>query len=202
MYERNKRILDVTVAGLLLVLALPLLAVIMLCLWIAQKRVLFRQVRPGLRGRHFTLYKFCSMQDAYDQYGNLLPDEQRLTRIGRFLRKTSLDELPQLCNVLKGDMSLIGPRPLLIEYMDRYTPEQARRHDVKPGITGWAQVNGRNAIQWQQKFSLDVWYVDHRSFALDLRILWMTVSRVMFKSGISSEGHATMPKFMGNSREA
>jgi lipopolysaccharide/colanic/teichoic acid biosynthesis glycosyltransferase len=165
--------------------------------WKLGTPVLFVQQRPGLRGRPFKLLKFRTMMDGRDAQGRLLPDAERLTPFGRFLRSSSLDELPELFNVLKGDMSLVGPRPLLMEYLPRYTPEQARRHDVRPGITGWAQVNGRNALSWEEKFKLDVWYVDHQSFALDLKILWMTLFRVFQRKSISAEGHATMPKFMG-----
>ena len=160
--------------------------------------VILRQRRPGLHGRLFTLYKFRTMSHARDAVGHLLPDEDRLTPLGRFLRRTSLDELPELVNVLQGDMSLVGPRPLLPQYLDRYTPEQARRHEVRPGITGWAQVNGRNTLTWEKKFALDVWYVDHRSLALDLRIIWMTLTQAMSGRGVSAEGHATMPEFMGS----
>jgi len=163
--------------------------------------VLFRQVRPGLNGRAFTMNKFRTMTDERDLAGDMLPDEKRLTRFGRFLRSTSLDELPALFNVLKGDMSLVGPRPLLMEYLERYTTEQARRHEVRPGITGWAQVNGRNAISWEEKFKLDVWYVDNRSLWLDLKILWMTFAKVFKREGINQEGQATMEKFMGSQKE-
>jgi len=159
--------------------------------------VLFRQQRPGRGGRPFQVLKFRTMRDARDAAGRPLPDEARLTRLGRFLRATSLDELPQLWNVLRGDLSLVGPRPLLMQYLPRYSPEQARRHEVLPGITGWAQVNGRNAISWEQKFALDVWYVDHWSLTLDLRILALTALRVIRRSGISRAGYATMPEFMG-----
>ncbi|WP_307400359.1 sugar transferase [Desulfofundulus luciae] len=159
--------------------------------------VLFRQVRPGLHGRPFVIYKFRTMKEERDSRGDLLPDGQRLTRLGRFLRSTSLDELPELFNVLKGDMSLVGPRPLLMEYLERYTPEQARRHEVKPGITGWAQVNGRNAITWEEKFKLDVWYVDNWSLWLDVKIMWLTLVKILKREGISAQGHATMPEFMG-----
>jgi lipopolysaccharide/colanic/teichoic acid biosynthesis glycosyltransferase len=161
--------------------------------------VFFTQVRPGLRGVPFTLIKFRTMLDAYDGKGDPLPDEKRLTKFGQFLRSTSLDELPELFNVLKGDMSLVGPRPLLMEYLDRYTPEQARRHEVRPGITGWAQVNGRNALSWEEKFKLDVWYVDNWSLWLDIKILWMTVFKTLRREGISAAGEATMPPFMGTS---
>ena len=159
--------------------------------------VLFRQVRPGFGGRSFTLLKFRTMRDLRDPEGNLLSDEARLSGFGTLLRRLSFDELPELFNVLKGDMSLVGPRPLLVQYLDRYTPAQARRHEVKPGITGWAQVNGRNAITWEEKFALDVWYVDNRSFWLDLKILAMTAWKVLKREGISAEGEATMPEFMG-----
>ncbi|WP_419662633.1 undecaprenyl-phosphate galactose phosphotransferase [Desulfosarcina variabilis str. Montpellier] len=157
--------------------------------------ILFSQTRPGLDGMPFTLYKFRTMTDARDEKGNLLPDADRLTPLGRFLRSTSLDELPELINILKGDMSIVGPRPLLMQYLDRYTPEQARRHEVKPGLTGWAQINGRNAISWEEKFALDVWYVDHRSFWLDLKIIALTVLKVLRREGISAEGEATASEF-------
>lgn len=162
--------------------------------------VLFSQVRPGLGGLPFTIYKFRTMTNKRDGQGKLLSDERRLTAFGRFLRATSLDELPELFNVLKGEMSLVGPRPLLMEYLDRYTSEQARRHEVRPGLTGWAQVNGRNAVSWEEKFALDIWYVDHQSFFFDLKILGMTLVKVFRREGISSEGHATMPEFMGSRR--
>lgn len=160
--------------------------------------VLFRQQRPGLDGKPFVLYKFRTMSEQRDAMGALLPDEARLLPLGRALRRFSLDELPQLFNVVKGDMSLVGPRPLLMEYLPLYAPEQARRHAVRPGITGWAQVNGRNAVSWDERFKLDVWYVDHRSFALDLRILWLTLLRVLHADGISEPGAATMSKFTGS----
>jgi len=163
--------------------------------------VLFRQIRPGLHGKPFLLLKFRTMTDARDDDGNLLPDSERLTRFGRFLRKTSLDELPELWNVLKGDMSLVGPRPLLMQYLDRYTPEQARRHEVKPGMTGWAQVNGRNALTWEEKFKLDVWYVDHQSFWLDMKIIAMTIWKVLRREGINQTGQATAEEFMGGARD-
>ena len=161
--------------------------------------VFFQQVRPGLKGRPFKMIKFRTMSNQCDAGGNLLPDAQRLTLFGRFLRSTSLDELPELWNVLKGDMSLVGPRPLLMEYLPLYSSEQARRHEVRPGITGWAQVNGRNALSWEEKFKLDVWYVDNRSFWLDLKILLMTVKKVFVRDGISADGEATMSKFQGSS---
>jgi len=160
--------------------------------------VLFKQLRPGLGGRPFSIFKFRTMTDARDEEGQLLPDTNRLAAAGRFLRRTSLDELPELINVLFGQMSLVGPRPLLMAYLDRYSPEQARRHEVEPGITGWAQVNGRNALSWHEKFELDTWYVDHVSLWLDLKILWLTVSKVISREGVSAPGQATMSEFMGN----
>jgi len=160
--------------------------------------VFFKQERPGLHGKPFIIYKFRTMTDKKDTDGKVLPDEMRLTPLGKFLRRFSIDELPQLFNVIRGDLSLVGPRPLLMEYLPLYTPESARRHDVKPGITGWAQVNGRNAISWDERFKLDVWYVDNRSFMLDLKILWMTFIKVFKKEGISQNGHATMEKFKGS----
>lgn len=166
--------------------------------WKMGTPVLFRQQRPGKNGRLFTLLKFRTMTDERDDRGVLLPDQRRLTSLGLFLRRTSLDELPELVNVLRGDMSLVGPRPLLVRYLDRYTPEQARRHEVRPGITGWAQINGRNAISWEQKFRLDVWYVDHHTLWLDLKILAITVWNVIRRKGISANDHATMHEFMGN----
>jgi sugar transferase EpsL len=163
--------------------------------------VLFWQVRPGLHGRPFTIYKFRTMTDARDEDGNLLPDGARLTRLGRFLRKTSMDELPEFFNVIKGDMSIVGPRPLLMQYLDRYTPEQARRHEVKPGITGWAQVNGRNAISWEDKFKLDVWYVDNWSLWLDLKIIVMTIWKILGREDINQPGQATAEEFKGATRK-
>ena len=162
--------------------------------------VVFSQVRPGLAGKPFRMYKFRTMTDATDHEGELLPDEVRLTSFGRFLRSTSLDELPELWNVLKGEMSLVGPRPLLMEYLPLYTAEQARRHEARPGITGWAQVNGRNAISWEDKFCLDVWYVDNQSLWLDIRILWMTVRKVLVREGIAAAGEATTTKFTGSAQ--
>ncbi len=193
-----KRLIDVLVSLAALALLSPLLLV--LAIWIRITMgapVLFRQARPGLRGNPFIMYKFRTMTDERDPQGNLLPDEQRLTRLGRFLRSTSLDELPELINVLKGDMSLVGPRPLLMKYLDRYTPEQFRRHEVKPGITGWAQVNGRNALTWEEKFKLDVWYVDNWNLWLDFKILLMTLVKVFRREGISHGSQATMPEFRG-----
>jgi sugar transferase EpsL len=198
MYRASKRAFDVLLAIVIAVVVAPFAIILAILLWFAQRAVIFRQFRPGLHGEPFLLYKFCSMKNACDDRGELLPDEQRLTRIGSFVRSLSLDELPQLWNVIKGEMSLVGPRPLLMEYLERYTPEQARRHDVRPGITGWAQVNGRNAVDWNARFAMDVWYVDHRSFSLDIRILWLTVFSVLRRSGISSQNHATMPTFHGD----
>jgi len=160
--------------------------------------VFFKQLRPGMNGKPFVIYKFRTMLDLKDKDGNLLPDEKRITAIGRFLRSTTLDELPEFWNVLKGDMSLVGPRPLLMEYLPRYTPEQARRHNVKPGMTGWAQVNGRNAITWEEKFKLDVWYVDNWNIPLDLKIIFLTILKVFKREGVSAEGYATMPEFVGS----
>jgi sugar transferase EpsL len=164
------------------------------------KPVLFQQKRPGLNGNPFGLLKFRSMNEDRDERGNLFPDEKRLTNLGRFLRSTSLDELPELFNVLKGDVSLVGPRPLLMQYLERYTPEQARRHEVKPGITGWAQVNGRNAITWEEKFKLDIWYVDHVSFWLDLKIIAVTIWKIIKREGISQPGQATAKEFFPHSK--
>ena len=163
--------------------------------------VLFRQMRPGLQGEPFFLLKFRTMNDVRDEQGELLPDDGRLTGLGSFLRSTSLDELPELFNVLKGEMSIVGPRPLLMQYLDRYTPEQARRHEVKPGVTGWAQVNGRNAISWEEKFELDVWYVDNWSLWLDVKIICMTVWKILKREGVNQPGHATAQEFMGNEQK-
>ncbi|CFX11695.1 Bacterial sugar transferase [Syntrophomonas zehnderi OL-4] len=202
MYPVIKRCLDIVVAGLGLIVLSPLLVVITVIVWLRMGRpVLFKQMRPGFHGRAFGMYKFRTMTSGKDDQGNLLPDEQRLTPLGNFLRTTSLDEFPELFNVLKGDMSLVGPRPLLMQYLDRYTPEQARRHEVKPGITGWAQVNGRNALSWEEKFALDVWYVDNQSFRLDIKILLFTIVKVFRREGIASSGEATMPEFMGNYKQ-
>ena len=191
--------LRVVMATSLLALFAPLIAIIAVLIVIDTRcSPVFRQQRIGQYEQEFKLYKFRTMMDSCDSSGRLLPDAQRLTRLGRFLRSTSLDELPQLWNVLRGDMSFVGPRPLLPEYLARYTAFQRRRHEVIPGITGWVQVNGRNSLTWEQKFELDVWYVDNRSVGLDLKILWMTVSKVLRRDGISQGGHATMPKFMGS----
>lgn len=192
-----KRLLDILVSGVALILLSWLILIVALLVRINMgSPVLFRQQRPGLGGRPFEMLKFRTMR-ADTSGGGVASDAQRLTRLGSILRKTSLDELPELWNILKGEMSLVGPRPLLMQYLDRYTPEQARRHDVRPGLTGWAQVNGRNAIGWHDKFALDTWYVDHRSFWLDIKILFMTAWQVVRPKGISAEGAATMPEFMG-----
>jgi lipopolysaccharide/colanic/teichoic acid biosynthesis glycosyltransferase len=194
-----KRVLDVVGASTALVLLSPLLAVVALLVRVRMGTpVLFRQQRPGRGGRPFVMTKFRTMTDRRGPDGALLPDAERLTALGRWLRRTSVDELPELLNVVHGDMSLVGPRPLLMEYLPLYTPEQARRHDVRPGITGWAQVNGRNAVSWDEKFALDVWYVDHRSTRLDVEILGKTVAQVFSGHGVSAPGHATMEPFRGS----
>jgi len=194
-----KRLSDIIVASLALLLLAPLMAIVALLI----RRqlgtpVLFRQTRPGLNAKPFEMIKFRSMRDATDARGNPLPDEERMTRLGSVLRATSLDELPELWNVLKGEMSLVGPRPLLMEYLPLYSTEQYRRHAVRPGVTGWAQVNGRNALSWEDKFKLDVWYVENQSLWLDIKILLMTVKQVLVRDGISAEGQATMERFDGN----
>lgn len=195
----SKRLFDLIAAAVGLVFALPVMGVVALLVRLKLGRpVLFRQQRPGLNGEIFTLRKFRTMRDAVDREGKALPDAERLTPFGRKLRSTSLDELPELFSVLSGKMSLVGPRPLLVRYLGRYSPEQMRRHEMRPGITGWAQVNGRNALSWEEKFALDVWYVDHWSFWLDLRILWRTVWNVVRREGISGGGEATMREFMGS----
>jgi sugar transferase EpsL len=191
-----KRVFDIVVSAVALTVLAPVMGLIALLVWRTMGRpVLFRQARPGLHGKPFVMYKFRTMRDLRDAEGNLLPDEARLTPFGRWLRTTSLDELPELVNVLRGEMSLVGPRPLLMEYLERYTPEQARRHEVKPGITGWAQIHGRNNLSWEERLRLDVWYVDHWSLWLDLKILWRTLWMVLRREGISAQGHATMPRF-------
>jgi len=196
--RRLKRALDVVVSGILLAAALPIMALMwVLIRWQMGAPVLFRQTRPGLRGRPFQIFKFRTMRDA-SRDGRPLPDEERLTALGRLIRSLSLDELPQLWNVLHGDMSLVGPRPLLMDYLPLYNPVQARRHEVPPGITGWAQVNGRNAVSWEERFRMDVWYVDHWSLALDAKILCMTIRKVLLKDGISQPGKATMEPFTGS----
>ena len=192
------RLFQCTACFVCLILLLPAFLVFSLIIRIKLgSPVLFRQLRPGLKGEPFYMIKFRTMTDLRDACGNLLPDEQRMTSFGRFLRATSIDELPEIFNVMKGEMNFVGPRPLLMEYLERYTPEQARRHDILPGITGWAQVNGRNAISWEEKFKMDVWYVDNQSFSLDIKILWMTFAKVFKREGISQDGEATMTKFMG-----
>lgn len=191
--------LDKFTAIVVLLLLLPVFLLVLVFLIIANSGdPFFTQIRPGKNGQLFTILKFKTMNDKKDVHGVLLPDEDRLTAIGKFIRKTSLDELPQLLNVIKGEMSFVGPRPLLPEYLELYSDEQARRHEVKPGITGWAQVNGRNAISWEEKFTLDVWYVDHQSFLLDLKILLKTLKKVFISEGISAVGQATTTKFEGN----
>ncbi len=194
-----KRFFDIFASACGLLLLFP---VILVVAWLIRRKlgspVLFRQVRPGLNGKPFEMIKFRTMRDAEDGNGNPLPDAERMTPFGSFLRSSSLDELPELWNVLKGDMSLVGPRPLLIEYLPLYNPEQYRRHEARPGVTGWAQVNGRNALSWEEKFKLDVWYVDHRSFWLDVKIIFLTVKKVLVRHGISAEGEATMGKFRGS----
>lgn len=194
-----KRLFDVLISALLLVVLFPLLVLLVILIrFKLGSPVFFHQARPGLYGSPFMMIKFRTMRDAVDVNGKPLPDSERLTSFGKLLRASSLDELPELWNVLKGNMSLVGPRPLLMEYLPLYTTEQARRHEVRPGITGWAQVNGRNAISWEDKFRLDVWYVDNRGFWLDIRILLLTVKKVLVKDGISAEGHVTAEKFKGS----
>ena len=194
-----KRFFDFVIALFVLIALLPIIAIVA---WQIRRKlgspVLFRQIRPGLQDKPFEMVKFRTMRDTVDANGNPLPDSERMTPFGRFLRSTSLDELPELWNVLKGDMSLVGPRPLLMEYLPLYSPEQARRHEVRPGITGWAQVNGRNAISWEEKFTLDIWYVDNQSLWLDVKILYLTLKAVLQRKGISAVGEATMSKFTGS----
>jgi len=194
-----KRLFDILASFFGLLLLSP---IILIVAWQISRKlgspVFFRQTRPGLNGKPFKMVKFRTMLDATDKYGNPLPDDQRMTSFGSFLRATSLDELPELWNVLKGDMSLVGPRPLLMEYLPLYSQEQYRRHDARPGVTGWAQVNGRNAISWEDKFRLDVWYVDNQSLWLDVKILFLTVKKVLVRDGISGEGEVTMSKFTGS----
>jgi sugar transferase EpsL len=197
-----KRSFDLVFSVLLTILSLSFMIIIsfiLLCTigW----PIIFSQIRPGLHGKGFRIYKFRTMKDTRDDAGTLLPDEVRLTGIGKFLRAFSLDELPQLFNIIRGNLSFVGPRPLLVEYLLRYTTEQARRHEVKPGITGWAQVNGRNTITWEGKFDLDIWYIDHRSFFLDMTILWLTLIKVLKREGINANGYATMPEFMGSAAD-
>lgn len=193
-----KRLLDILLASFGLIVLAPIIAIVAVC--IHRKLgspVIFSQVRPGLHGVPFKMVKFRTMLDAFDVDGNPLPDAQRMTSFGSFLRSSSLDELPELWNVLKGDMSLVGPRPLLMEYLPLYSPEQYRRHESRPGVTGWAQINGRNALSWDEKFKLDIWYVDNRTFLLDLKIILLTIKKVIVRDGISADGEATMAKFTG-----
>lgn len=195
----SKRIFDLLLAALGLVILSPILLLAAFLTRIYHgSPVIFTQKRPGFKGKPFYIYKFRTMTDSRDENGNLLPDAERLTRLGRFLRSLSLDELPELFNVLRGEMSIVGPRPLLMQYLERYSPEQARRHEVLPGITGWAQVNGRNALTWEDKFRLDVWYVDNWSLRLDVKIIFLTVWKVLKREGISQPGHATAEEFMGS----
>lgn len=197
-----KRLFDFLVSLTALILLSPIIALVA---WKIRKNlgspVLFRQTRPGLNGKPFEMVKFRTMKDAVDEQGNPLPDSERMTPFGDKLRNSSLDELPELWNVLKGEMSLVGPRPLLMQYLPLYSPEQARRHEVRPGVTGWAQINGRNAISWEEKFKLDVWYVDNRSFWLDIKILLLTVKKVFVKEGISADGHVTIAPFTGQVKQ-
>ena len=197
-----KRLLDLVLTVPALLVGWPVLLVLALLVRVnLGSPVLFRQPRPGLGGEPFAILKFRTMRDALGPDGKPLPDCDRLTRFGRFLRASSLDELPELLNVLRGEMSLVGPRPLLMQYLDRYTPRQARRHEVRPGITGWAQVNGRNAISWEEKFELDVWYIDHQSVMLDLKILWLTLASILRPDDVCQPGHATMEEFMGSDED-
>jgi lipopolysaccharide/colanic/teichoic acid biosynthesis glycosyltransferase len=195
----SKRTLDffLTIPGILVLSPLLLFISILVSLYIGTP-ILFRQKRPGFLGKPFWIYKFRTMNDGRDAQGNLLPDAERITRLGHFLRSSSMDELPEMFNVLRGEMSWVGPRPLLMQYLERYSPEQARRHEVLPGITGWAQINGRNALTWEEKFNLDVWYVDHWSFFLDIKILFLSVLKVLRREGINQPGQATADEFMGN----
>lgn len=198
-----KRILDFLATLFGLILLIPVILILYILIAIKMGRpVFFVQTRPGLEGVSFDMIKFRTMTDAKDNNGELLPDEVRLTKFGQFLRSTSLDELPELWNVLKGEMSLVGPRPLLVEYLALYSPRQAKRHNVRPGVTGWAQVNGRNAISWEEKFELDVWYVENRSLLLDIKIIWLTIMQVFKRQNISQEGHVTMSKFMGGKKDS
>jgi sugar transferase EpsL len=197
-----KRVLDLAISATVLILTSPIWLLLALLIKLESKGpIFFRQERPGLSCRPFTIIKFRTMLDARNSAGDLLPDKDRLTRLGRFLRSTSLDELPELLNVLKGEMSVVGPRPLLTRYLARYSKDQLRRQEVKPGLTGWAQINGRNALTWDEKFRLDVWYVDHRSLALDIKILIMTVWKILKREGINQPGQATMEEFRGSTRQ-
>jgi len=199
MYKYIKRVFDIILSLLLILIFSPIIIIVSIFIYFTMgEPILFRQIRPGLNEKLFTIYKFRTMNNKRDKNGDLLPDKDRLSKIGKIIRSTSLDELPQLFNVLKGDMSFVGPRPLLEEYLSLYNEEQKRRHSVIPGITGWAQVNGRNAISWEDKFKYDVWYVDNQSFWLDMKILWMTFLKVIKRDGISQNGQATMEKFRGD----
>lgn len=196
-----KRIFDLLSASLIIVFFIPIFLIIYILIFLTLgSPVIFKQKRPGLKTKPFYIYKFRTMLEIRDAKNKVLPDNLRLTKVGLFLRSLSIDELPSLWNVIKGDMSLVGPRPLLMEYLPLYNKKQYRRHDVKPGITGWAQVNGRNSLSWQDRFNLDVWYVDNQSFLLDLKILVMTFKKVIFRNGISEDGHVTMSKFTGNTK--
>jgi len=198
VYNFSKRCFDIFFSlGLIIFCAPIMILVAILIRFIMGKGVFFRQMRPGLKGQSFQMIKFRTMRNTTDNKGNILPDKDRLTPLGHFLRKTSLDELPEFFNVLKGDMSIVGPRPLLMSYLDRYSPEQMRRHDVKPGITGWAQVHGRNTISWEKKFELDVWYVDNQSFVIDIHIIVLTIIKTLLRADINHEGCATMEEFQG-----
>lgn len=196
----SKRLLDIILSAIILILASPLLLLTAVLIFLSYGApIFFKHERPGKDGLPFKLIKFRSMRDARDQKGNILPDAERITRFGRFIRRTSIDELPEFYNVLRGDMSLVGPRPLLMQYLKRYSVEQARRHDVLPGVTGWAQINGRNAISWDDKFKYDLWYIDHWTFWLDVKIIFLTIWKVLKGDGVSQPGRATMDEFMGNS---
>jgi len=197
-----KRLFDIFSSVIALLILSPVLIITAIIVRIKTgSPVLFRQERPGLNGKGFIIYKFKTMTDQKDEAGRLLPDEKRLKAFGKFLRSTSLDELPELLNVLKGDMSIVGPRPLMMKYLNRYTPEQARRHEVKPGITGWAQINGRNTVAWEEKFKLDVWYVDNQSFWLDIKIIFITIWQVITRQGVTQEGRATVDEFFGTQKK-
>lgn len=196
----SKRLLDIILSAIILILASPLLFLTAVLIFLSYGApIFFKHERPGKDGLPFRLIKFRSMRDARDQEGNILPDAERITRFGQFIRRTSIDELPEFYNVLRGDMSLVGPRPLLMQYLQRYSAEQARRHDVLPGVTGWAQINGRNAISWDDKFKYDLWYIDHWTFWLDVKIIFLTIWKVLKGDGVSQPGRATMDEFMGNS---
>jgi sugar transferase EpsL len=204
MVEKNKikRSIEIIAGCTMIILSSPILIAVGMIIWLQMGTpVIFRQIRSGLNGKPFILYKFRTMNNLKEQKGTLLPDEKRITRIGSLLRDTSLDELPEIFNILKGDMSFVGPRPLLMQYLERYSSEQARRHEVKPGLTGWAQINGRNGIGWDQKLKLDVWYVDHQSLRLDIKIIGSTIYKVIRRDGIGHHDMATMPEFLGTTEE-